>query len=343
MAPYRTIITTTHVPPGDRLSFWRETVSDQIMPVEVRTHTDDFKAQITNVPLGTTGAQVSHFRYPPFDARRTPRMIRRADPECLLVAVLLDGENLIEQHRQSIAQEPLDLAVYDSSHPFRVDTVVGATGPGTGLMAVLPRGLVTASLPAWRIHDLVATKLPTHTGIGALVRGYLAELVRHADDYTPADRERLAAITLDLILAALAHRLDPDRGGLSRHRHALRARLEAFIRQHLSDPDLTPNVIAAALNTSRSELYRLFNDQDHGHHGLGLADWIKQQRMARCERELADPTNTSPIAAIAARWGINSPSYFSREFRALYGESPREYRTRARLSQPDPESAEPGE
>ncbi|WP_351233822.1 helix-turn-helix domain-containing protein [Streptomyces sp. NPDC002133] len=98
--------------------------------------------------------------------------------------------------------------------------------------------------------------------------------------------------------------------------------IHAFIQQHLGEPDLSPGTIAAAHNISLCSLHRLFRDQ-----GQTVAGWIRARRLERCRRVLADPLmHSTPVRAVAARWGFTDPAHFSRAFRAAYGHSPKDYR-----------------
>jgi AraC-like DNA-binding protein len=77
---------------------------------------------------------------------------------------------------------------------------------------------------------------------------------------------------------------------------------------------------------STRTLHRLF-----ARHGLTVAGWIKTRRLEGCRRALhASPRSPQPIREIAARHGLLNASYFSREFTQMYGESPRQYRSRTR-------------
>ena len=99
-------------------------------------------------------------------------------------------------------------------------------------------------------------------------------------------------------------------------------RIHAFIEQHLGDADLTPGLVAAAHYISVRYLYRLFDTQ-----GTTVASWIRQRRLERCRRDLADPAlDALPVSAIAARWGLPDAAHFSRLFRRTYGQPPAEYR-----------------
>ncbi|MFD8378318.1 helix-turn-helix domain-containing protein [Streptomyces sp. NPDC059679] len=47
---------------------------------------------------------------------------------------------------------------------------------------------------------------------------------------------------------------------------------------------------------------------------------MRHRRLERCRLDLANHRlNTSPIQAIAKRWGFTNPTHFSRPFRATHG------------------------
>ncbi|MFJ9244159.1 helix-turn-helix domain-containing protein [Streptomyces sp. NPDC101776] len=54
---------------------------------------------------------------------------------------------------------------------------------------------------------------------------------------------------------------------------------------------------------------------------------MREQRLARCRRDLADPALAHlAVAAIGSRWGFPGPAHFSNAFRTAYGMSPSEAR-----------------
>jgi AraC-like DNA-binding protein len=100
------------------------------------------------------------------------------------------------------------------------------------------------------------------------------------------------------------------------------AQIHAFIRANLGDPDLTPGAIAAAHHISLRYLNKLFQAE-----GRTVAGWIRERRLERCRRDLAEPRlDDRTIKAIAARWGFTNSAHFSQAFRSAYGLSPREFR-----------------
>jgi AraC-like DNA-binding protein len=108
-------------------------------------------------------------------------------------------------------------------------------------------------------------------------------------------------------------------------RSVLLAGVKAYIGEHLGSPALGPEEIARANHISTRYLHRLFEGE-----GLSVSEWIRDQRVERCRRDLRDPLlQHESILSIATRWGLPSPAHFSRVFRAAYGQSPREERRAA--------------
>lgn len=102
-------------------------------------------------------------------------------------------------------------------------------------------------------------------------------------------------------------------------------RIQAFIRENLGDAGLTPSAIAAAHHISLRSLQKLFRQE-----GWTVAGWIREHRLERCRRDLADPALAGhSITAIAARWAFTSPAHFSQAFRNAYGVPPRQFRRTA--------------
>ena len=107
---------------------------------------------------------------------------------------------------------------------------------------------------------------------------------------------------------------------------------ERFIRAHLSDPELAPDAIGAALGISRATLYRLF--APHG----GVRAYVLDQRFRALRNALADPLEMRTLAQLALAHGIRSGAHLSHGFRQRYGMSPRAYREQQEngpLAEPD--------
>ncbi|MEV6810390.1 helix-turn-helix transcriptional regulator [Streptomyces sp. NPDC051132] len=81
-------------------------------------------------------------------------------------------------------------------------------------------------------------------------------------------------------------------------------------------------MIADAHHLSARTVQRLFQQQ-----GTTVSAFIREQRLNRCRRDLADPSLAHhSIRSVAARWGFPRPAEFTRTFQADTGLSPSQYR-----------------
>src|SRR5687768_6321165 len=108
---------TSILPAGERFSSWLELTSQTVVPVEVDSDdTADFEAVIRTLELGEI--TVTSLTIPPARARRTPKLIRRNDPELFQLGLNMQGPAQTSQHGRTAALNPLDMVLFDSSHPF---------------------------------------------------------------------------------------------------------------------------------------------------------------------------------------------------------------------------------
>lgn len=172
------------------------------------------------------------------------------------------------------------------------------------------------------MKDLTATSFTGREGVGALLSHFLNRLSSGTGQYRDSNTAHLGMIVVDLLTTLLADALDHGASAPRSCRPTLFAQVQAFIQRQLADPALTPDMIAAAHHISTRYLQQLFHDHD-----LTVAGWIRQRRLERCQRDLANPVlSTRPIHAIAQRWGFLSSAHFSRVFRTTYGVAPSDYR-----------------
>jgi AraC-like DNA-binding protein len=160
--------------------------------------------------------------------------------------------------------------------------------------------------------------------VGAVVAAFVRELSREIDNCTTADTARLGLPAVDLLSALLAHELEAPAATPEAWRGALFMRIRSFAEARLGDPNLGPEMIAAAHHVSVRLVHKLFQE-----HGVTVSRWIRHRRLERCRQDLADPAlATRPVRLVAARWGFRSEAHFNRTFRQTYGTPPGEWRTR---------------
>ncbi|MFE3883335.1 helix-turn-helix domain-containing protein [Streptomyces lydicus] len=289
----------------------------------VSHYREDFRVFQRTLSLGAVSVWPSSFQ--PVLFRRTPRLIRESDPEGLHLTLPLKGTLYVSTGRNEASHGPYSLNVLDTSHPFEVRSVGGSDGLHRGVGLEVPAALLP--VPGRQRDRLAGLRLSAGEGFGALLAQLLTQLANGTHAYQPADGPRLGSVVVDLLSALFAHALDattllpPET-----HRQTLVLRIRAFIQRHLHDPQLTPPAIAAAHHISLSYLHRLFQHEEDT-----VAAWIRRQRLDHARRDLADPAQrTTPVHAIAARWGFPRAADFTRAFRTAYGMPPSDYRSTLR-------------
>ncbi|MEA5367381.1 helix-turn-helix domain-containing protein [Amycolatopsis sp., V23-08] len=290
------VISTAEAPDGEGFAYWREVNAKLWAPYDLRCDPrgeSAFRAQVGISDFGAVQATLGCFGR---------------------------GGGLMRQDGQCAEYGVGDLKLYDTSRPFGGEFAPDV--PTSQLLLLrFPRSLLP--LPAKDLRQLTAVRIPGSSGVGALSSQFLLHLARHLHELDPADAARLSTLTVDVLMAALAHALDAQSTvPPGTRRRALLARIHAFIRANLGDGDLAPETIAAAHHISLRYLHSLFHQDGHT-----VGGWIRRRRLEQCRRDLAEPRlSARPINAVAARWGFGSPAHFSQVFRGAYGLSPSEYR-----------------
>ncbi|MEV5557164.1 helix-turn-helix domain-containing protein [Nonomuraea wenchangensis] len=315
------MVSTAEIPAKERFAVWREVSSTRWLPLDARceAHLEGtFRARASFSELGPV--QVVLLTATPLSIHRTPKLIRRSDPETFLVTCTVRGRVWGEQDGRHSELRIGDLSLRDSSRPYLTRLAPNELAAQTVCLQ-FPRSFLP--FPQRDMRELLALRIPGDQGVGALSSRFLLHLARHLHEFSPADAARLSTLTLDVLTAALAGELDAHRSVPPHTRQrALMAEIRAFILRNLGDASLTPDVIAMAHHISLRYLHKLFQAE-----GQSVAGWIRECRLQRCRRDLADPLLAArTVSAIAARWGFTSPAHFSQAFRSVYGLSPRQFR-----------------
>ncbi|MEV8534601.1 helix-turn-helix domain-containing protein [Streptomyces sp. NPDC051211] len=308
------------VPAAERFDWWCDLVGRDTAPTRISSdHHSDFRASIGMLRMGAVG--LSLLSMPPIRSERTPTLIRRSDPEAYELCLILGSDMWLEQRRSDARVRAGDLLLWDTSQPFD-GRGLGADGQlSRAIILHLPRAALP--LPEARLNELLARRMPTDAGMGALLAGFLRGLVDEAGAWTGQDAVRLGSVAMELSAAFLAHRLDAGAALPPETRQqSLLHRILGFIDLNLADPQLTPAAVAAYHHISVRYLHRIFEHQD-----ATVAAWIRRRRLQRCQADLINPLYaTQRVHAIGRRWGFVHPADFTRAFRQAYGMTPTAYR-----------------
>jgi AraC-like DNA-binding protein len=91
-----------------------------------------------------------------------------------------------------------------------------------------------------------------------------------------------------------------------------------YIALHLSEPDLNPSMVAAAMKISVRQLHLLFEPT-----GTSFTEHVLGRRLEECRLILESPSGRArSVTDIAYAWGFNSLASFYRAFGQRFGVSP---------------------
>ncbi|PXX56287.1 AraC-like DNA-binding protein [Nocardia tenerifensis] len=309
-------LSTVDVAPEFRQDYWRSVVCEEIAAVDL---TPAERSPVRGwMVVGDVGAvRVLKVLSPAGETARTPTLIRRADPDELVICVHHAGYMVFRQDEREIVVQPGDVTLADLSRPYSL-TRHDRT---RSCLVKLARSMLP--LDPQVTAELTAVALPGASGAGAIIGGLVQQLARSLDDDTLVGNVRLSMAVVDVFAAALAERTDRVVALPEHARHtALMARIQAFIEAHLADPELSLADIAAAHHISVRYLQKLFTMQ-----GVTVSGWIRTRRLDRCRRDLLDPGRRGEsVVDIGSRWGLPRAAHFNRIFAARFGAPPGEYR-----------------
>lgn len=326
-----TVFRAEDEPVISRMDYWRHVAEDSFVPLDVHVPGGlDFKAQIRTEGFGPV--RVSALTTPPGEARRTTRHIRRSDPELYKIDVQAHGNTVVGQEGREVRLAPGDVTLVDLSRPA---SWINSRGEVVGLM--FPRQMLP--LRSNELARLTATRIHGQEGTSALIARLVTDMSDRLDDLSPEEGEQVGTAVIDLLTMTLAAQLDRESDvPWETRQRALLVQIKAFIEERLSDPDLSPETIAAAHDISVRDLHKLFEAQ-----GQGVAERIRRRRLERCRDDLLNSAlDTYPVGAVGTRWGFDDAAGFDRAYRRAYGAVPKEFRmARRELASPETPSSAP--
>ncbi|GHG61671.1 helix-turn-helix domain-containing protein [Streptomyces griseocarneus] len=324
---------TTALPETGPLGPWQRELDRELAAVQVRSRQEHaFDGALGTLRLGYL--RLLSLEADPVYLSRPPRLVDRAPADAVAVALQQSGTAALTQDGRGAVLLPGHLAVIDLRRPFALEQKERFR---QRLFRVPARAL---NVPAAHVRWTTGRAFAPGDGVVALLAPFLDRLADDAGRIPPAVGDRLAGNVTDLLAAlvdACAEGGD-DRTGVADDDH-LPAAVRRYIDRNLSDPGLTPESIATAHRISVRYLHRLFEGE-----GVTVSKLIQRRRVEECGKELARRGRVAPtISAVALRWGFHSPAHFSRAFKAVYGCSPRDWRTAEPVpAAPHPSGDSPG-
>ena len=294
---------------------WKSLVSESFVPLHCeQVRSGNFAGQIAGAQFGDVG--VMEVAANAHAVRRTGDLLDAGDEPQFKLNLQLGGHGLLLQGGRETLLRPGDMAIYDTEKPY---TLLFEEDVRT-LVLMFPQHLL--GLPAGDASEITAVGFGVENQLGAALSPFLTQLAQIFPRLEEPIGRRLASNIIDVLGTVLASELHERAGVLDGEKARLIRQIQDYIDQHLADIELSPGSIANAHFISLRSLHNLFADTGHT-----VSEWIRQRRLERCRRDLADPLQLRvPVGAIGARWGLPDAAHFSRVFRSFYGCSPTAFR-----------------
>jgi len=297
---------------------WKSLVGNRFGQLTLSTDVQRFCGSLRSTHVDETC--VTEISASAHRVRRLASQIEPTDAKHLKLSLLLEGSGMVAQDGRTAVLRPGDLAIYDTSRPYTLEFEDNVHT----LVMVFPHHMVGMS--AKLIRQVTAVTMPGDRGIGKVISPFMEHLATNLEQLHGVNGIRIMHSALDLITALLSAELIKNSQPTEDSRRTTTERLRLYIESHLADPDLSSVTVAKAHFMSVRYLQYLFREQDQT-----VSAYIRERRLERCRLELLDPAFDSySIHEVATRWGLVDGAHFSKLFRASYGLSARQYRTRRR-------------
>jgi AraC family transcriptional regulator, positive regulator of tynA and feaB len=294
----------------ERFSYWRDAVCRAVFNISIEAQPEHFSAHIASRGSGPLRFATSESSG--YQIVRTRRDIDSAPADHYSIFAQVHGVSVISQCGESFPYNPNDICISDGRRPFIADM----PGAGCRAFAVIPREMVDRRAP-WLRHKPLR-KLDGASPYVDLARRHILQLTGTEHSMSEGTTSLLTENLCNLLALGSATDIETNRLQPELQTEAMLA----FCRQHLHDPELSPQRVADHLRVSVRTLHLRFKQI-----GQTFGRWVRDNRLEACRTALRDENQRAlNISQIAYRWGFNDLSHFNKTFRARFDQSPREWR-----------------
>jgi AraC-like DNA-binding protein len=241
---------------------------------------------------------------------RSPARARKQPSDLLKVCIQRAGTATISQDGRQVLLAPGAMAIYDIDRPY----TIALQGDWRCSVIAFPRSAFVASRHF--IDAVICRSTSVSQGPGSVLAPLVASAVNGEVRAAGASDVLMGHASLDLLRAALATERLPDRPD------AVMLAIDAYIRRHLADAELSHAAVAAAHHMSERTLHRLFEAS-----GQSVTELIRAYRLDGIMADLRSASSAcDTINQVAARWGLHDMPHLTRAFRSRFGMTPSQAR-----------------
>jgi len=309
--------TTRGLAPQQELPHWREVIGDTYFHLQLQVPQEDrFQGRLDKWDLPTLS--LSRLQSSALGYRRLRQHCKDLDRQ-ILVTVPMVSEVEFSQLGRQVRCEPGQFLLEYSDEPYEF------SHGKDNLLWVLKMPESALQARVGNPSRFCAKAYDAHQGVGKLFRDYVQLLADHSEQQSMVALSLMGAQAIDLLALTLHQSCEIEQSGTTLVRSTHVARVEAYIREHLMDADLTPARIAQACGISLRYLHALFKGEHES-----VAQSIRARRL-RVAYEQLNSGAAESVAQVAYRTGFGDQAQFSRLFRTEFGLSPSEVLKRNRM------------
>lgn len=306
---------TQNIPLEQRLAFWEDYNASILVGLKCTSYAQAGLAA-TQDNLCLDRLRVARIGGNEHVVERDRAMVRNVPKESIFVSLVLNSQSFFYQDNGCNLLQPSEIMIYRTDQPY----LFGFSGPMRQFIFDIPQDDFTERC----LRDFKGPlKVGAQTSVQRMLVRALGERIECFfnapwDD----DAERFQEEAFDLLAGIISDHAGEHRASALSASYLLSAK--QYIQDHLDDPMLSCERVAAAAGISSRHLTRLF-----AHEGGAPGRYLQEKRLERARTLLASPQGRRlDIAEIAYRHGFSSQAHFARAFKARYGMTPSETRAR---------------
>ncbi|CAJ0720851.1 Transcriptional activator FeaR [Ralstonia edaphis] len=290
---------------------WQDAVCRAFLKLSVNTaYAAQFRGfirstQLSELRLNIVDAQGQHVERRALD---TPL----GDKECFYLNFQAAGSGVIQQHGETVHVCSGQWYVLDSTEPFSL--IYGDNFRSVNFeipMSVLGGDIDTARRAIGQAYNRGGTGIESYMFDQALT------FARYVEDLSDARRGKAIGEFLDGFLEAI----NPGRTYVMPpgSTNAKRLAIDRFISDNITNPALSPSIIAAGCHVSVRSLHGLFEND-----GLTVMEFVKARRLELAKHSLQSGVfRDRAVSEIAFACGFADLSSFCRSYKKRFGVTPR--------------------
>lgn len=293
----------------DKQRFWYRAIQSSVYELDISFgSTGDFRGMVENCVLGDV--HWTRVKSAPLHYQRNSKHCDGRSPQILLCVPLV-GQTEFEQFGRQITCPRGHFMLEHNDSPYRF-----SYNKNIDLWAIrIPEEMLRIRLRS--PERFCAMSFDGKSGVTRFLLDYLDAIAGNILDTKEPIRALIGKQLVDLLAAALENDDRVLNTTSSTTKAAHLARIERYLRKHLSDSDLSAQKVASACGISVRYLHLLFEES-----GWTMARWIREHRLELAREMLRlDPSGTS-ISQIAYQLGFSDHAQFSKAFRKKFDCTP---------------------